>query len=72
VGTASSALAQTGPPTTALPQASLEGIDPAIEGHQETFADCMGYWERATHMSKSEWREACQRTLNGTDLVPPP
>jgi hypothetical protein len=33
--------------------------------------DCMGYWEPATPMSKSEWRQACRRTLNGTDLVPP-
>jgi hypothetical protein len=24
----------------------------------------MGFWEPATHMSKSQWRAACQRTLN--------
>jgi hypothetical protein len=24
----------------------------------------MGFWDRATHMSKREWRDACQRTLN--------
>jgi hypothetical protein len=23
----------------------------------------MGFWERATHMSKVEWRAACKRTL---------
>jgi hypothetical protein len=28
----------------------------------------MGYWDSSTHMSKSEWRIACQRTLNGTDM----
>ena len=59
------------PPTAALPEASLEGIDPLLQGRQETFSDCMGYWKPATPMSKSEWRQACHRTLNGTDLVPP-
>jgi hypothetical protein len=34
----------------------------------ETLDTCMGYWDAATHMSKSEWREACRRTLNGTEL----
>jgi hypothetical protein len=36
--------------------------------HCETPDDCMGYWDAETHMSKSEWREACRRTLNGTDM----
>jgi len=36
--------------------------------HRETMDDCMGYWDAATHMSKNEWREACTRTLSGTDL----
>jgi hypothetical protein len=45
--------------------------NPLLQGRQETFGDCMGYWEPATHMSKSEWRQACRCTLNGTDLVPP-
>ena len=71
VAAISGALAQASPPTAALPEASLEGIDPLLQGRQETFGDCMGYWEPATHMSKSEWRQACRRTLNGTDLVPP-
>jgi hypothetical protein len=23
----------------------------------------MGFWEAATHMTKTEWRAACKRTL---------
>jgi hypothetical protein len=68
---ASGALAQASPPTATLPEASLEAVDPPMQGHQETFSECMGYWEPATHMSKSEWHQACRRTLNGIDLAPP-
>jgi hypothetical protein len=68
---ASGAVAQASPPTAAIPEASLEAIDPPMQGRQETFSDCVGYWEPATHMSRSEWRQACRRTLNGTDLAPP-
>jgi hypothetical protein len=24
----------------------------------------MGFWDRATHMSKPEWRAACLRTMD--------
>jgi len=24
----------------------------------------MGFWERATHMSKAEWKAACLRTMD--------
>jgi hypothetical protein len=36
--------------------------------HREPPHDCMGYWDAEAHMSKSQWRAACQRTLNGTDM----
>jgi hypothetical protein len=39
--------------------------------HRETLNDCIGYWDTQTHMSKSEWHAACQRTLNGTDMGDP-
>jgi hypothetical protein len=29
----------------------------------------MGFWEKATHMSKSEWQAACQRSLHRLDSV---
>jgi hypothetical protein len=32
-------------------------------GGGKTLADCMGFWEAATHMTKAEWRAACKRTL---------
>jgi hypothetical protein len=35
-------------------------------GPRETLAQCMGYWDSGTHMSKVEWRRACQRTQDGT------
>jgi hypothetical protein len=41
-----------------------------IPGAGVTFADCMAIWEPATHMSKSEWRTTCVRTLNGISLLP--
>jgi len=31
----------------------------------ETLADCMGFWDRGTHMSKAEWKAACLRTMKG-------
>jgi hypothetical protein len=38
---------------------------PPTEARQETLADCMSFWDAGTHMSKTEWRETCKRTLNG-------
>ncbi len=37
-------------------------------GGGETLADCMALWDAGTHMTKSVWRQTCQRTLNGLDL----
>ena len=31
----------------------------------------MGFWDSGTHMTKTEWRAACTRTLNRIDLVTP-
>jgi hypothetical protein len=28
---------------------------------------CMGYWDRGTHMTKSEWRGACERSARRLD-----
>jgi hypothetical protein len=32
-------------------------------GGGKTLADCMGFWDKETHMSKAEWRAACKRTM---------
>jgi hypothetical protein len=29
----------------------------------KSLADCMGFWDAATHMSKVEWRAACKRSM---------
>lgn len=46
--------------------------DPAAVQHPggggSTVADCMGLWDKSSHMSKASWKETCVRTLNGIDL----
>ena len=32
-------------------------------GGGKDLASCMGFWDRATHMSKPEWRATCLRTM---------
>ena len=34
-------------------------------GGGATLQDCMGFWDRATHMTKAEWRATCVRTAFG-------
>ena len=36
-------------------------------GGGKTLQDCMGFWDRGTHMTKSEWRSACQRSAHRLD-----
>jgi hypothetical protein len=36
-------------------------------GGGKSLQDCMGFWDKGTHMTKQEWRAACQRTLNRLD-----
>jgi hypothetical protein len=49
------------PPTQAAPR--------LLGGGGDTLEACMGYWDRATHMTKKEWRVSCQRTLHRLDDV---
>lgn len=37
-------------------------------GGGNTLASCMGFWDSSTHMTRTEWRQTCVRTLNGVDL----
>jgi hypothetical protein len=39
-------------------------------GGGRTLANCMGFWDPATHMTKQEWKASCQRTLNRVNLIP--
>jgi hypothetical protein len=43
----------------------MDQLGPPSEARQDTLGDCMSFWDPGTHMSKSEWRLTCQRTLNG-------
>lgn len=38
-------------------------------GGGKSLAACMGFWDRATHMSKTEWRAACLRTMEENPSV---
>jgi hypothetical protein len=51
--TGSSGVGGTGSPS--------EGVQSAPGGGGNTLQDCMNFWDSGTHMSKAEWRTACQR-----------
>jgi hypothetical protein len=58
----SSAAAQGGPLQSNMalsPGITAQGVG------GETLADCMGFWDRGTHMSKAAWKAACLRTMKG-------
>ena len=40
-----------------------ESAPSAPGGGGKSLADCMGFWDRETHMTKAEWKAACLRTL---------
>jgi hypothetical protein len=32
-------------------------------GGRDTLEGCISFWDRATHMTKAEWKAACQRSI---------
>jgi hypothetical protein len=40
-----------------------ESAPSAPGGGGKTLAACMGFWDKATHMTKAEWKAACLRTM---------
>jgi hypothetical protein len=51
-------------PSMALsPGSSSESAPSTPGGGGESLADCMGFWDRETHMNKAEWKSACTRTM---------
>jgi hypothetical protein len=73
--TASSAWAQPDPPQVpavggGTPTQTPPPAPPNVSGQplRNTLESCMGFWDGGTHMSKTEWRAACRRTLGGTDM----
>ena len=50
--------------------ASPSGSAPSTPGGGgKSLADCMGFWDRATHMSKAEWKTACVRSMEDDPSV---
>jgi hypothetical protein len=50
--------------------ASPSGLAPSTPGGGgKSLADCMGFWDRTTHMSKAEWKVACVRSMEDDPSV---
>jgi hypothetical protein len=63
------------PSPSALSTSPSESSQSTAGGGGWGMTECMGFWDRDTRMSKSEWRAACQRSahrldnLNVDDLI---
>lgn len=51
------------PDGTALPDPD-ETTAKSAEARAKKIADCVAIWDRGTHISKSKWREICQRQVD--------
>jgi hypothetical protein len=51
-------------PTSVSPSETAQST---AGGGGATLKDCMSFWDRATHMTKSEWRAACLRSQHRLD-----
>jgi hypothetical protein len=51
------------------PESQSQVVSSLPGGGGGTLEDCMAFWDRATHMTKNEWRAACKRTLHRLDDV---
>jgi len=47
---------------------STNALPSPTPNRPQTMGDCLADWDAGTHMSKAEWRQSCQRTVNGADL----
>ena len=55
---------------SASPAASPSESAPSTPGGGgKSLADCMGFWDHETHMSKAEWKAACVRTMQDYPTV---
>ena len=51
-------------PTTNTTQTSGGSSGIQLQGGgRDTLEGCIGFWDRATHMTKAEWKVACQRSI---------
>jgi hypothetical protein len=52
-----------GAPSAATPPSKLED-KPETPADSGSLEGCMATWDKGTHISKSRWREICQRNAN--------
>jgi hypothetical protein len=49
------------------PSTATNSTEAAASGdmtkQQRDFKDCLGNWDKGTHMTKQEWRRTCERTV---------
>ena len=65
----SSTSTATGVPT-ALPTGGSSGVLLSTPGGgREGLAACLEFWDRATHMTKAEWKASCKRSVNRLETV---
>ena len=55
------------PSPSALSTSPSESTQSTAGGGGWGLKECMRFWDRGTHMSKSEWRGACQRSAHRLD-----
>jgi hypothetical protein len=55
------------PSPSPLSTSPSEAAPSAPGGGGRTLGDCVKFWDRESHMMKSEWRAACQRSLTRLD-----
>ena len=49
--------------STAIAQSVKEGTKAPVATKERKLSLCVESWDTATHMSKQEWRTACQRSI---------
>jgi hypothetical protein len=55
------------PTPTSPSESPSQSAQSTAGGGGRTLRDCMSFWDRGTHMTKSEWRAACQRSIHRLD-----
>ena len=53
--------------TTPTTTPSAKEVNPSATSTADKLAQCMETWDTGTHISKSKWREICQRQLRAGD-----
>jgi hypothetical protein len=51
----------------ALSDSPSQAAPSTAGGGGRTLQDCLNFWDRQTHMTRSEWRAACERSLRRLD-----